>query len=497
MNAISDFLNDNGPARSSRIADYLSKTQSIASAAARKRISRTAGNVRRFPHQILPKREGFLYLEGDRNSERFWTNMLDDMRETGSIYGFAIDALDARGGVVLENEFAVISGAPLLLKKQIASSRLADVLVDAGVMERKELSGLGACFVANPYAMIEPDLEEDVRARRLTESVILDGVREWARKNGFASYDKIAIRGEEHDRLVGQFKWDLTGPSYLMPLRSANNSNGFLVADVFSEYRLDAHNIRYFIRKAQLYRASFKGGDVFPMLIADSFSGEAMKVGHAAGVILATPDTLFGRGVGNSIRTLLNTLKRAAAIASSNPEKLIDLINRLSEIDGAANNMRGILFELISAYLAKKQGDAIELGVTARDREGRTADIDILAVGPGRVRTIECKGREPGGVVTLAEVEKWLSKLKLFRQFFTSREHLRERDQSFELWTSGNFSEDALEKLKRERTKRTKRPIYWKEGGDIRQVAAALKEKAIGNALEEHFLKHPLTVASI
>ena len=495
MNAIYDFLSEHGPARSGRISDHLIDALAIDASAARKRVSRARSDIRRFPHSLLPRREAFLYREEDRNSERFWTNFQRDLRETGSIFGYAIDGLAARGGVVRQDEFTVISGAPKQLKRQVGAERLASILVDSGVMALKDLPELGPSYVANPYALIEPDPVETIRARQLAESVVLDGVREWTRRNGLASYDKIAIRGEKHDRMVGQFKWDLTGPSYLMPLRRAQTQNGFFVADVFADLRLDAPNIRFFIRKAQLYRASFKGGDILPMLVADSFTGEAMTAGHAAGVILATPDSLFGRTVGNSIRTLTETLKNAAAIASSNPDKLIKLVDQLSEIDGAANNMRGILFELISAYIAKKEGDAIELAKVAREN-GKSADIDILAIRPGQVRTVECKGREPGGIVELAEVEAWLAHLPLFRTYLAERDHLRERAQSFELWTSGEFSAEALKKLHAEQKKRIKRPIVWKDGKALRRLAGDLKEKAIGKALDEHFLKHPLAKAA-
>ena len=64
--------------------------------------------------------------------------------------------------------------------------------------------------------------------------------------------------------MVGQFKWDLTGPSYLLPLRRENIRNGFVVADVFTERQLDVHHIRYFIRKVQTYQKTSNSGALFP-----------------------------------------------------------------------------------------------------------------------------------------------------------------------------------------------------------------------------------------
>ncbi len=64
--------------------------------------------------------------------------------------------------------------------------------------------------------------------------------------------------------------------------------------------------------------------------------------------MLATPTNLFGQKVGKAIQSLVETLKNAAAIATTNPERLASLIDDLSEIEGAAGNLRGVLFELIN-----------------------------------------------------------------------------------------------------------------------------------------------------
>ena len=76
-----------------------------------------------YPGYLLPKREAFFYLRHGRNAELYWEYLLRDLRETGAIYACAIDGLRARGGVVPVGEFAVVSGAPIALKKQVAFRR--------------------------------------------------------------------------------------------------------------------------------------------------------------------------------------------------------------------------------------------------------------------------------------------------------------------------------------------------------------------------------------
>ena len=146
------------------------------------------------------------------------------------------------------------------------SEGVADELVDLGVMREEGIDGFGRCFVANSSAIMNPLETDRIRARHLAEGVILDGLRQWARKNGIGSYNRLTIRGEGQPLMVGQFKWDLTGPSYLLPAKRVRHKKiqpGFVVADVFAEGQLDVHHIQYFIRKVQIYQKTSNSGALF------------------------------------------------------------------------------------------------------------------------------------------------------------------------------------------------------------------------------------------
>lgn len=203
----------------------------------------------RFPVPLLPKRENFLYLEDQRTDEYFWTRFYEALRETKLIYGIAIDGLVARGGVVAAEEFAVISGAPKAMKKQVWADTLLNTLVAAGIARRGSVEGVGDCVYISRFEICDPDTG-GFRARRLTEGIALDALREWIRKLGIGSYDAIAIRGDGTERLVGSFYWDLTAPSYLQALRQ-EGMPGFVAADVFIDH-LNQYEVRYFVRKMQL-----------------------------------------------------------------------------------------------------------------------------------------------------------------------------------------------------------------------------------------------------
>lgn len=493
MNGITSLLKLVGPSRSSKIVSELQK-QNVSEIAARQRISRSIGKETfRFPIMLLPNRESFIYLKEQRTTEQFWNNFLDALRETNAVYGYTIDSLMSKGGIVRTDEFVVISGAPKLMKGQVSSERVASTLIAAGAIRRIVYDNQD-CFVIDRPELLMPDFS-GFKGRQIVEDIVLDSLRDWARKLGLASYNSISTRRDDiMKRMVGPFAWDLTGPSYLMPLKGEESKPGFLVADVFSGTTMNEFDIKYIIRKAQLLRASNRHQRFLPILVADSFTGQALTKGRSEGILLATPDNLFGRTIAIGLKNLLETLKNAAAIAAANPGRLLTLIDQLKDIEGSASNLRGILFELIAAYIAKIQGGSIEFGITAKDHvTGKTADIDVLRIPhKGECIGIECKGKNPGGSVSVEEVENWLSRIPTFAAHLRSDPRFKDGKLKFELWTSGVFNSDALLLLETQQRARTKMPIDWKDGQSVFSITNRAKEKRINETLKEHFLQHPL-----
>lgn len=492
MTTIAQYLSEHGPSRSSLIVEAL-VAAGASPEAARQRVARVAKPIRRFPVPMLPKREAFLYLDKDRNSERFWQNFIRDMRATNSVFAASVDGMIARGGLIRADQFASISGATVIPQRgQLPVETVAQRLIAAGFIKEIHNIDHGRCFELAPSLAF--GTPAGLRARDLTEGILLDGMREWARKIGFASYNLIRIRGDEELQPIGPFAFDFAGPSYLLPLQGPGGKPGFIVADVFAEGRLTADEIQFFIRKARMLKATLKNIGVLSIIVAEEFTGEAMKAGHAAGVMLATPKDLFGKRVGVAIASLCEVLKNAAKYASSSPERLTYLLDNLLDIEGRSLNLRGILFELVVGYLARRSAISIDMGVTARNpATGQTADIDVQAITQqsSAVTAIECKGKEPGGSLSRAEVEIWLKKIPIFHAHYANHAALREAEHRFEIWTSGTIDADALYLLKEEKAKRSKAPIDWKDGDAVLALARAGKEKGIADALNQHFFKHP------
>ena len=497
MTEISELLKDLGPSRSSLIVEALVAT-GVTREAARQRVSRVKQPIRRFPVMMLPKREAFLYLESERNNERFWVNFIRDLRETNSVFAASIDGMIARGGLVPVEQFGVVSGAVLLPRKgQITANQISDRLLAASFMKEIKATNIRCFQLAQSLAS---GTVEIMRSHDITERIILDGMREWSRKIGLASYNKIRIRGDEDLKPIGPFAFDLAGPSYLLPLQRRATKPGFVVADVFAEGILTKDQIQFFLRKSNILKSTLKDTGILPILVAEGFTGEALTAGHSAGVILATPKDLFGKRVGAAISSLCEVLKDSARYASSSPERLTKLLDSIFDIEGRSLNLRGVLFELIAAYLARRSAASIDMNVIARNVEnGETAEIDVQAITHqgSSVTAIECKGKNPGGSLSVEEVNKWLKKIPTIRTHYRSQTSLREAVYRFEIWTSGTIDSDALDLLKKEKEQRVKHPIAWKDGQDVLSLAREGKEKGIADALNQHYLRHPLSVTTI
>lgn len=484
--------------RASRLACALSERYGLSPVAARKRVSRVSPPIRKFPFRLLPKNEAFLYREEDRNSELYWEGLVRDLRESGSIHGLALDGLVARGGQAQRASFNVVAGSPEAQRKQVPLSGVLDNLDSADLVDRVEVGEMGECVRLNPYVFETPSASA-FRARRIAEDVLMDGLREWTRKLGLASYNAIDIRTGEGAPKFSTFHWDLCGPSYLLPLVSVGREGlkpGFFVADVFCDGTLDVPHIQYFLRKVRMTKAIRRVVSFMPVLLADRYTREALWAGKRAGVVMATTRNLFGDTVAEALGSLIDTLTRAGAIAAANPDRVAGLLADLKAIEGAAGNLRGALFEMIVGYLVREiDGNSIDIGEVVYDpKSGRPAEIDVRRIKERQECWFyECRARQPTARIGEEEVSAWLEKVGRIQRFHRAEERFQGWRLGFEIWTSGQFDEAALALLEREKARRRRIAIGWKDGAQVREYAKRASRKAILDTLDEHYFKHPLS----
>lgn len=484
--------------RSSRLASELVSQLGLSEDAAKKRVSRVSPPIRKFPIRLLPKNEAFLYHQDDLNSERFWHGLVRDLRETGSIYGLALDGLMARGGIAQRASFNVVSGSPEAQARQVPLSGVLANLVHSGLLERVEIGEMGECVCLNRKVFDVPGLNK-FRARTVAEDVLMDGLREWTRKLGMASYNAIDIRDVQRAPKFSTFHWDLCGPSYLLPLITVTGERrkpGFFVADVFCGNTLDVPHIQYFLRKVRMLKAMRRLVPFMPVLLADGYTKEALRAGRSVGVIMASTRNLFGETVANALNSLIDTLARAASIATDNPDRMIGLLTDLKAIEGAAGNLRGALFEMIVGYLVREvEGNSIDIGEVVRDPEtGHPAEIDVRRIKERQECWFyECRGRQPNSRITYDEIVTWLDKVNRIWRCHRADARFHGCKFGFELWTTGEFDEGAIQRLLQEKQQRSRISLDWRNGPQVREYAKKASRKSILDTLDQHYFKHPLS----
>jgi hypothetical protein len=494
-NLIESFLAKNGPALSSAVSGYLQR-RGLSSANSRKAVQRAGANVFKLSKIRFKHNDQFLYLADEYRSSRFYQNLVAAFDEKESAYGLAVNSLVARDGLVPKAYFDIISGSPVLMKKQLSSGIVLQRLTELGIVELVNHADLGECVsltlaLGDVSSLLKPSA---FRSRLLAEDILLGALQEWIRNLGLGSYNRVQTRNLKTQPQFGQFKWDVSAPSYVHPLtrydRSSSKVNpGFVVADVLLGHHVAVQHLRYFLKKNALMRSQRTAAPFLSFFIGERFTKEAFEAGRKAGLILATTENLFGREVASGLTELIQVLNNAAASVSANPDLIEKLFSKLDAMKGVELNVRGVLFELLFARCLGKDGWHISsMNQQIKDPlNGGLAEIDILALRGNALQVCECKGYLKNEV-TKDEVEGWIAtRIPRIRNFLLQQQNFRHLDMSFQLCTTSRFRPDALDLLKKRGSATTKYTIEWKERTQLKSYVMSLKDAHLLRLLQQYY----------
>lgn len=495
---IEAVLLEDGPCLSNELCSKL-EGKGLAPEAARKRVSRANGKVRRLDGFDFPKGVRFVYHESNFNSAKYWDRLIKEICRSSPSYGPALAAVIARGGIVPAKHFPIISGSPTLQKKQIPSAAVLERMLASKVLKRIDIDGIGPCVAVDANGHLQHAGHAQLKARLITEDLLLLAVRDWARKLNFASYGKVALRNDDPPPVYGTFQWDLCGPSYIRPMvkrvRGGRPKPGFLVCDVICGSALNEDAVSAFVRKAKLLSTFTALGPMMPFLIADGFTREAFRLGRSHGLILTTPEILFGREIAEGLSSLLQSLIRAAEVAVERPEVITGLFDKFNKVEGAAANLRGALFEMIMAHAVHDiEGGTIEIGKRVHDGAGGRAEIDVMRVLERKeVWLYEGKGHQPTEVVNLEAVKDWVTRqIPVIHGVLRREQRFQGCSFHFEYWTCGTFSAEARAFLDAAAMRTSKYAITCKNGGEVRRYVSKMRSPGVMKAMDEHYFNHPI-----
>lgn len=464
--------------------------------AARQRLSRAGGDVIRFHHFPLPKREAFLYVANDFNSKIFWNRLLKAHTDAHTVYAHAFHALRAYRGAIPSYLLAKISGSPIRLSKHVPVATLEAQMIGGGLLRREHDEVIGDCLVSHVHLHEGVKKTSDVRSQLLVEDILIKGVTDWLRKNGLASFNKIKVRNPVEMPVFCHHHWDITAPSYLRPLAVANNGdtdNGFVVADIiFGD--VTEKGIRGFIGKVNRCRNMRNTRPFLAILVADSFEIEAQKLAKNAGIMITTVRNFLGGDIADLMNSLLSTLNRAGAIAAANPDKINKLFKGLQRIEGAAINIRGAMFEMLVGHMVLKTQNVSTIDLNKKiAADGHKAEIDVIGYrNEVEIKCYECKGYEVRRLIDVKMIERWLTQVQLIRRYFQSNEIYRDRKLTFAYWTSSSFTPEATDLLVQFQERNKRLSIEWKTGEEIINLAREDKLTSIVTILNDHYARHPL-----
>ena len=497
---IKTILKATGPSLTSDLIAALTK-EGVSHDAARKRVQRAVGDYHRLAGLRFEKNARFVYLDEQYGTPLFWERFEEACQRSGKAYWSTIASLRARGGIAASSLFPRVAGAPLARKGQLSPSRILERLIAVRVLEKLDEGG-------QDYIKFRPlhyacDPVTTIVANDISENIALHGIKDWARRIGFGSYNKFALRGDDNAPVVSGITWDLSSPSYMRPLVSVTNGSarpGFFVCDINLRDIINRDEAQAFVRKCDLAAAPPKVPPIMPMVVGHVFSSEALQFLKGKGILAVTVRNLFGEELAEALKDLVIMLTDLGARASVEPERILRVMNALTKIEGASDNLRGALFELVVGSLVKDvESGYLKTGERRTDLlSGRKAEIDVqLDRGKDSgILVIECKAKNPGARVSEADVRRWCEdRVPLIYSILSSGGHYREKGFRFELWTNGEFAASALSWFNSQVKDFGTYSVGLVDGAALKSYADKAGNVSLRNTLNEHYFRSALRKA--
>lgn len=484
-NDVATLLKKVGPTLSSKIVDELVNT-GISRETARKQVSRSSGAVRKLQGIQFPNRERFLFLEDQFGKQIFKSTLSASLKQSNTSYGRALTGLESRGGAVPMGHFAIAGGLPVEnTKGQLLATLILSRLLQVGLLKRESSTDREIVSLWNVASISNRRL-----ASLIVEDITLAAIKTWLINIGWVSRNAIKIRTDHSAPRFGQFPFDIVGPSYLNSIihyKKGKPVNGFIVADILLDREIKSKDLEPFFSKLSVLTNQKRKARFQPLFIADWFEQDALNKLRSKGCVIARPETIFGAEVARLLRDLISTLENAAQAVTDNPTAVFTLLAKLSKLEGAALNLRGVVQELIVAHLFKLHGYSIEIRQKIQSEDGNRAEIDVTATSRQEVVCIECKGKSPGSLVSSQEIEEWLQKsvprikswLKLSNEFPAKKR--------FEFYSSTDYAEDAKTLISEIERTHKRQPISFYNGQDLISKLHADHETALIDIFREQF----------
>jgi hypothetical protein len=497
---IEAVLAQRGGMLSTELKEYLMKACSISSDTARKRISRAEkdnSNICKLLGITFQHRAVFYYHKKNFGSSYYWNDLHQALQESNSVYAYTIAALISHQGIIPIDHFPIQCGAPHRMAKNISYERVLNDLKNINAIQESFIPRVGDCISLiqnDEYNKFDGDI---IKARLLSEEILINALSDWLKNLNFASYHSIALNRDEKHHSVNGFYWDISAPSYLTPLTTTNvdgKKPGFIVCDVMLDCIIDENALSPFLNKVKKSQFNRNQGRCLYIFVAERFTNEAFNLAKKAGIMPATVRNLFGKDVEKALKSVISLFSHLASLVDA-PDKIDKLFSRLDQIEGAVGNLRGSLFEFIVAESLRSIYPTVELGNKLKSlTSSKKYDADIMVTKPQETLIIECKSGHAGALLDNEEVKHWLQEqVPNMYKTLCHQSDDPERKYVFELWSTKQLSEESIALIDKVKKTLKKYSIELKIGEEVRQEVEKSNKETLVNILNQHYLnKHSL-----
>lgn len=482
MTNLIKYIQTQGGILSGKLAEQIASSEGISDVAARKRVERIEPPIHKLTG-LFSDNQSFLYHSDNYNSSKYFEKLRSAFQSSAKRCYSLIVAINYHHGLILKSELANYSFSPIAnIKGHQKFSTLIEKLVKISVLIE---------YDQDHYTLPGPlstDYEINFRhfkAVQFSKSLLLNQFREWSRNIGLVSYQAGKFN---HD--VGGFQFAFAAPSYINGLVQYKESKpmpGFVVVDILIGNSTSGDEIEFFLQKISAIRASNKTIRLFPVLLVDGVESSAFSKLKKLGVLVASVREIFGENYNDLLKSLINTITNAGAILKRDPEVYINLMDQMTKlVQGKTNNLRGDLFELAVGYYYGKLCQSLDVGKKVLTDDGKHREIDVLAVFEGEVRIVECKGHNYA--VGMDIIDKYISeKIPSIRKWLLQT--FPGRALVFEIWSTGGFTPEAEQALKKSKDETRKYNVDYLAKEDILARARKLQTSKFTDILREYYFK--------
>ncbi len=483
MTYIEKYIKNKGGILSGDLARYIEKKQGITNEAARKRVQRLKSPIHKVGGLFTDKKV-FVYHSDNFQNPDYFNDLVEAFKTDGKRCYSIINALKYHHGLVPIDELANYSISPVnLVKGHMKFSSVIELLKKHNLVRETNTGEYG--LNVSIAEQSSPNVRH-IKGVQLSKRLVIQQFEIWSKNIGLVSFKK-----GKNNNLVGGFQFAFTAPTYIdgfVGYISKTKKPGFLVADILIGNITNENTVSFFLRKIAAIKASNPTLKLLPVLLVDGISAEGLNKLKSKGVLVASIKELFGKDYSDLLKNIINTVTNAGAILKTEPEKYLQLMDKLTKlIDGKTNNLRGDLFELAVGFYFSKYSQSLDIGkrVPVID-SNRTREIDVLAKSENEICIVECKGYNYP--VDIDYIEIYLSeKIKEIRGWLAIT-HSDKRHR-FEIWSTGGFTKKALVLLKATKNKARKFDFDYLDQSDIKERANKLNSEKFKEILRDYYLK--------